>query len=126
MRGFEFCQSTRAQPCDGLLWRWCARSREGVVPLPRPCYPADTMICYLGSAHVALIPSESTQKECPMNIYVGNFAFTATEAEVRQLFDAYGTVDTVRVMTDRETRQPRGLALSRCPTLGRPRPRSPA
>ena len=44
-----------------------------------------------------------------MNIYVGNLAFTATEDEVRQLFEAYGTVDTVRVMTDRETRQPRGF-----------------
>ena len=44
-----------------------------------------------------------------MNIYVGNLAFTATEAEVRELFEAYGTVDTVRLMTDRETRQPRGF-----------------
>ena len=37
-----------------------------------------------------------------MNIYVGNLAFTATEAEVRQLFAGYGTVDTVtnHVMTD--------------------------
>jgi RNA recognition motif-containing protein len=30
-----------------------------------------------------------------MNIFVGNLAFTATEAEVRQLFEGYGTVDTV-------------------------------
>ena len=50
-----------------------------------------------------------------MNIYVGNLAFTATEAEVRQLFDAYGTVDTVRVMTDRETRQPRGFGFVEMP-----------
>jgi RNA recognition motif-containing protein len=50
-----------------------------------------------------------------MNIYVGNLAFTATEAEVRQLFEAYGTVDTVRVMTDRETRQPRGFGFVEMP-----------
>jgi cold-inducible RNA-binding protein len=50
-----------------------------------------------------------------MNIYVGNLAFTATEDEVRQLFEAYGTVDTVRVMTDRETRQPRGFGFVEMP-----------
>lgn len=50
-----------------------------------------------------------------MNIYVGNLAFTATEAEVRQLFEGYGTVDTVRVMTDRETHQPRGFGFVEMP-----------
>ena len=29
------------------LGRWCGVGcREGVVPLPRPCYPADTIICH--------------------------------------------------------------------------------
>ena len=50
-----------------------------------------------------------------MQIYVGNLAFTATEAEVRQLFEAYGTVDAVRLMTDRETRQPRGFGFVEMP-----------
>jgi cold-inducible RNA-binding protein len=44
-----------------------------------------------------------------MNIFVGNLAFTTTEAEVRQLFEGYGMVDTVRLLTDRETGQPRGF-----------------
>jgi cold-inducible RNA-binding protein len=44
-----------------------------------------------------------------MNLYVGNLAFTTTEAEVRQLFEGYGTVDTVRLLNDRETGQPRGF-----------------
>jgi len=44
-----------------------------------------------------------------MHIFVGNLAFTATEAEVRQLFEGYGTVDTIRLLTDRETGQPRGF-----------------
>ena len=34
-----------------------------------------------------------------MNIFVGNLAFTATEDEVRQLFEGYGTVNTVNVLT---------------------------
>jgi RNA recognition motif-containing protein len=44
-----------------------------------------------------------------MNLSVGNLAFTTTEAEVRQLFEGYGTVDTVRLLNDRETGQPRGF-----------------
>ena len=48
-------------------------------------------------------------RKTSMQIYVGNLAFTATEAEVRQLFEGYGTVDTVRLLTDRETGQPRGF-----------------
>ena len=50
-----------------------------------------------------------TARQTSMQIYVGNLAFTATEAEVRQLFEGYGTVDTVRLLTDRETGQPRGF-----------------
>ncbi|RFA25593.1 RNA-binding protein [Alkalilimnicola ehrlichii] len=44
------------------------------------------------------------------SIYVGNLPFTATENEVRDLFGAYGDVDEVRLITDRETGRPRGFA----------------
>ena len=44
-----------------------------------------------------------------MNIFVGNLAFTATDQDLRQLFELYGTVDTIDVMTDRETGHPRGF-----------------
>jgi RNA recognition motif-containing protein len=40
---------------------------------------------------------------------VGNLAFTATEQDLRQLFEPYGTVATVRIMTDRETGRSRGF-----------------
>jgi hypothetical protein len=55
-------------------------------------------------------------RKTSMNIFVGNLAFTATEAEVRQLFEAYGTVDTVRVMTIARLDSRAALALSRCRT----------
>jgi RNA recognition motif-containing protein len=38
-----------------------------------------------------------------VNIFVGNLAFTTTEQDLRQLFEPYGAVETVRIMTDRET-----------------------
>lgn len=43
------------------------------------------------------------------NIYVGNLPFSTTEEEVRNLFSAYGTVDTVSLITDRETGRLRGF-----------------
>ncbi len=43
------------------------------------------------------------------SIYVGNLPFNATEDEVRDLFAAHGTVEAVRLMTDRETGRPRGF-----------------
>ena len=45
-----------------------------------------------------------------MNIFVGNLAFTTTDQELRALFEAYGTVESVRIMTDRDTGRPRGFS----------------
>ena len=43
-------------------------------------------------------------------IYVGNLSFTSTEEEVRELFVQYGEVQSVAVITDRETGRSRGFA----------------
>ena len=43
------------------------------------------------------------------NIFVGNLTFGATEGQVRTLFEAYGTVDRVNLVTDRDTGQARGF-----------------
>ena len=42
-------------------------------------------------------------------IYVGNLAFSTTEAELRELFGQHGKVGSVSLITDRETGQPRGF-----------------
>ncbi|HLH40195.1 MAG TPA: hypothetical protein VKX39_13685 [Bryobacteraceae bacterium] len=44
------------------------------------------------------------------NIFVGNLSFGATEDSVRSAFEAYGTVDRVNMITDRDTGQARGFA----------------
>jgi cold-inducible RNA-binding protein len=44
------------------------------------------------------------------NIFVGNLNFGATEEAVRSLFEAYGTVDRVNIVTDRDTGRARGFA----------------
>jgi len=43
------------------------------------------------------------------NIYVGNLSFDSTESDVRQLFEEYGTVDEVKLITDRDTGRARGF-----------------
>jgi RNA recognition motif-containing protein len=44
------------------------------------------------------------------NIFVGNLDFAATESAVRSLFEAYGKVERVSMVADRETGRPRGFA----------------
>ena len=43
------------------------------------------------------------------NIFVGNLSYGTTEESVRSLFESYGTVERVSIVTDRETGQPRGF-----------------
>jgi cold-inducible RNA-binding protein len=42
-------------------------------------------------------------------IYVGNLPFSASDDQIRDLFSEYGTVDTVSLITDRDTGRPRGF-----------------
>jgi cold-inducible RNA-binding protein len=43
-------------------------------------------------------------------IYVGNIPFTSTESQVRELFEQYGTVESIAWITDRDTGRFRGFA----------------
>jgi RNA recognition motif-containing protein len=43
------------------------------------------------------------------NIFVGNLSFNTAEDELRQAFEAYGQVDRVSIMTDRDTGRSRGF-----------------
>jgi len=43
------------------------------------------------------------------NIFVGNLDFNTGEDELRRLFEAYGQVDRVSIMTDRDTGRSRGF-----------------
>ncbi len=42
-------------------------------------------------------------------LYVGNLSFNSSEDTVRQAFAAFGEVDSVHLVTDRDTGQPRGF-----------------
>jgi cold-inducible RNA-binding protein len=44
------------------------------------------------------------------NIFVGNLSFRTTQEELHAAFAAYGNVEKVSIVTDRDSGQPRGFA----------------
>jgi RNA recognition motif-containing protein len=50
-----------------------------------------------------------------VNIFVGNLAYTATENDLRQLFEPYGVVDKIQIITDRDTGRAKGFGFVEMP-----------
>jgi len=50
-----------------------------------------------------------------MNIYVGNLLREATEDDLRQAFEAFGQVTSVKIITDRYTGDSRGFGFVEMP-----------
>jgi len=44
-----------------------------------------------------------------MKLYVGNLSYDTTEDQVKELFGGYGTPDSVRLITDRDTGRAKGF-----------------
>jgi cold-inducible RNA-binding protein len=58
-----------------------------------------------------MLKADRTQdNDMNTKMYVGNLPFTATEADVRQLFADFGTVTDVHLPIDRDSGRPRGFA----------------
>jgi RNA recognition motif-containing protein len=51
-----------------------------------------------------------------MNIYVGNLSRDVTEDDLRQAFESFGQVDTVNIIKDRFSGEPRGFGFVEMPT----------
>ncbi len=52
-----------------------------------------------------------------MKIYVGNLSYDVTEEELRTEFSAFGKVDSVAIITDRDTGRAKGFAFVEMPVL---------
>lgn len=69
----------------------------------------------LGGATVALLApatstaSASTAEEARQTLYVGNLPYRANESVVRELFEKYGVVTSVRLVKDKQTGRRRGF-----------------
>ena len=44
-----------------------------------------------------------------MKIYVGNMSFDTQESDLRKAFEAHGTLDSVAIITDRDTGRAKGF-----------------
>lgn len=51
-----------------------------------------------------------------MRIYVGNLSYEVTEEEVRAEFEAFGQVESVNLITDRDTGRPKGFGFVEMPS----------
>ncbi|MDH6355185.1 RNA recognition motif-containing protein [Dysgonomonas sp. PH5-45] len=50
-----------------------------------------------------------------MNIYVSNLNFSTASESLQELFAEYGTVDSAKIITDRETGRSRGFGFVEMP-----------
>jgi len=50
-----------------------------------------------------------------MNIFVGNLSFDTTEDVIRAEFESHGTIDSVNIITDRDTGRSRGFCFVEMP-----------
>jgi len=55
-------------------------------------------------------PFNAKEKFDFMNIYVGNLSYETTEDELRTLFAEFGTVDSAKLIIDRDSGRSKGFA----------------
>ncbi len=55
-------------------------------------------------------PSKKEEKKMGKKIYVGNISFKATEEDLKELFAQSGEVESVKIITDKHTGNPKGFA----------------
>ena len=53
-----------------------------------------------------------------MNIYVGNLSYETSEDDLRSAFEAYGEVDSSKIITDRDTGRSKGFGFVEMPDQG--------
>src|SRR5207253_11121501 len=95
------------------IWSFSSRFAFRACPSRRICYtlgafanPGKTAFCLLQySPRFAKTERRGSLK----NIFVGNFSFNTSEDELRQLFEAYGQVERVSILTDRVSGRSRGF-----------------
>ena len=52
-----------------------------------------------------------------MNIYIGNLNYRVREDDLKQVMEAYGAVDSVKIIKDRETGKSKGFGLLKWLTM---------
>ena len=50
-----------------------------------------------------------------MNMYIGNLSYNVRESDLRDVMEEFGTVDSVKLIVDRDTRRSKGFAFVEMP-----------
>ena len=50
-----------------------------------------------------------------LNHFIGNLSYNVKESDLRQVMEEYGVVESVKLITDRETRRSKGFAFVEMP-----------
>lgn len=50
-----------------------------------------------------------------MNMYIGNLSYNVRESDLRQVMEEYGTVESVKLIMDRNTNRLKGFAFVEMP-----------
>ncbi|WP_456088334.1 RNA recognition motif domain-containing protein [Parabacteroides sp.] len=50
-----------------------------------------------------------------MNMYIGNLSYNVKESDLRDVMEEFGTVDSVKLIIDRDTRRSKGFAFVEMP-----------
>ena len=61
-----------------------------------------------------------------MNIYVGNLNYRVREDDLKQVMEEYGTVESVKIIKDRETGKSKGFGFVECRTMKLRKKQSPS
>jgi RNA recognition motif-containing protein len=61
------------------------------------------------SLPIDVVEVHAARNESLKKLYVGNLPFSATEEELREMFEQHGATVSVRIITDRETGRSRGF-----------------
>jgi RNA recognition motif-containing protein len=59
---------------------------------------------------IARFREHQEENELVTNVFVENLDITVTEQQLRELFAAHGAVETISIVKDRDTGEPRGIA----------------
>ena len=105
-----------------ILWYYLIsvlRNHKTCLVIPRLSRPFSCVwLLHCASAYCSddlAIVYTLSYRELPVNIYVGNLAFSATDHDLRQLFEPYGVVAEIRVITDRDTGRSKGFGFVEMP-----------
>jgi cold-inducible RNA-binding protein len=78
--------------------------------LPTPAFLDQTNPALSSLAEVSQHSDSSLGRQIALkNIFVGNLSFNTSEEALRQVFAAFGPINQVSIVTDRDTGQPRGF-----------------